>query len=85
MIVEQMQKKATSQVVGPARRARPSPPVALGRFTIDQEAEPFLECERRDVWLLALLLECPSHAGETERDQAVVAGMSKHRVSFGQW
>ena len=52
--------------------------LALDRLAIDQQREPLLEGERGNVGLLALLLERLGHAGEPERDQALLGGMCEH-------
>jgi hypothetical protein len=54
----------------------------LDGLAVDHEGEPLLEAKRGHVWLLALLLQRLGHAGEPERDQAVMCGMREHRVSF---
>jgi len=51
---------------------------ALDDLAIDEQAEPFLEGERSDSWLLSLLLESFGHAEETERNEPVVGGMWQH-------
>ena len=56
--------------------------LALDRLAVDHEREPLLEAKRGNVGLLALLLQRLGHAGEPERDQAVVCGMREHRLSF---
>ena len=56
--------------------------LALDGLAVDHEREPLLEAERGNVGLLALLLQRLGHAGEPERDQAVMCGMREHRLSF---
>ena len=53
--------------------------LALGRLAVDQQGEPLLEGERGDIGLSSLFVERLGHAGEPERDEAVVGGMGQHR------
>ena len=54
--------------------------LALDGLAVDHQREPLLEGERGDVGLSPLLLQRLGHAGEPERDQAVVGGMREHRI-----
>lgn len=47
----------------------------LDRLAIDHHGETFLEGERGDIGLAALVFERLGHAGEPECDQAIVGGM----------
>ena len=51
---------------------------ALDGLAVDEEREPLLERERRNIGLLPLLLQRLGHAGEPEGDQAVMCGMRQH-------
>src|SRR6266508_3843939 len=55
-----------------------APVLALGGLAIDQEGESLLEIERGDVGVSRLLLPGLGHAGEAERDEAVVGRMCEH-------
>jgi hypothetical protein len=59
--------------------------LALGSLAIDEQGKALLEGQRGDVGLSPLFIEGLCHAGEPERDEAVVGGMRQHRVSFPQW
>jgi hypothetical protein len=59
--------------------------LALGRLAIDQQSEPLLESECRDVGLSLLFVEGLRHAGQTQRDEAVQGRVCQHRLSFLQW
>jgi hypothetical protein len=52
--------------------------LALDRFAIDQQTEPFFEGEAVDIALPTLFLECFGHANEPKREQPIVGGMSEH-------
>src|SRR3954453_13707864 len=56
--------------------------VALGGFAVDEQSQPLLEGQGRDVRLSLLFVERLRHAGEPERDEAAVGGMCQHRLSF---
>src|SRR6516164_4336900 len=59
--------------------------LALDGLAVDYESEPLFEVEGGEVALPSLFFERLGHAGEPERDQPFVTGMSEHRVSFRQW
>ena len=61
--------------------------VALGRLAVGHDADAFLEAERGEIGRGALLFEGLGHAGEAERDQALMGGMGEHWVSWfeDQW
>jgi hypothetical protein len=49
------------------------------------QAEPFFEVQSGEVALSSLFFQRLGHAGEPERDQPFVGGMSEHGRSFRQW
>jgi hypothetical protein len=53
--------------------------LTLDRLAIDHHGETFLEGERGDIGLAALVFERLGHAGEPECDQAIMGGMGQHR------
>ena len=61
--------------------------LALGRLAVEQQRQPLLEGQRRDVGLSALIIERLGHAGQPEGEQAFLGWMSKHRdlLRAGQW
>ena len=56
--------------------------LALDRFPVDEQGEPLLEGQGSHIRLAPLLFQRLGHAGEAERDEAILRWMREHGWSF---
>jgi hypothetical protein len=48
--------------------------VALSSFAVDEQSEPLLECQRRNVGVALLFIKRLGHTGESKRDEKFLVG-----------